>query len=128
MFEQDEILELHGLVKRIAVADDVIRYAMSIARRSRTKSGVAPAFVREWLSWGGGPRATQYLLLGAKACALMAGRTAVTPADVRRVAHPVLRHRVMLSYHAEAESIVADEVITELLDCTPAPDRQRVVV
>ena len=110
------------------MADEVIRYAMSIARRSRTKSGVAPAFVREWLSWGGGPRATQYLLLGAKACALMAGRTAVTPADVRRVAHPVLRHRVMLSYHAEAESIVADEVITELLDCTPAPDRQRVVV
>ena len=128
VFEKDEILQLHGLVKRIAVADEVIRYAMSIARRSRTKSGVAPAFVREWLSWGGGPRATQYLLLGAKACALMAGRTAVTPADVRRVAHPVLRHRVMLSYHAEAESIVADEVITELLDCTPAPDRQRVVV
>jgi MoxR-like ATPase len=81
---------------------------------------VAPAFVREWLAWGGGPRASQYLILGAKAHAVIDGRPEVTAEDIRAVAHPVLRHRVMLSYHAEAEQIVADEVITELLACTPA--------
>ena len=71
--------------------------------------------MREWLSWGGGPRATQYLLMGGKARALIHGRPDVTVEDLQAVAHPVLRHRVMLSYHAEAEAIVPDEVITELL-------------
>jgi MoxR-like ATPase len=122
LFTREEILRLSDLTRRIRVADELIRYAMRLTRRSRCQSGVAPAFVREWLTWGGGPRATQYLLLGAKAKALLAGRAQAEPADVRAVAHPVLRHRIMLSYHAEAESIDADEVITELLESTPSPD------
>jgi MoxR-like ATPase len=115
IFTRDEILELHALVRRIRVADSVIRYAMQLTRRTRANSGVAPAFVREWLAWGGGPRATQYLLLGGKSRALLYGRADVTIEDLQAIAHPVLRHRVMLSYHAEAEAIVPDEVITELL-------------
>jgi MoxR-like ATPase len=115
VFSREEILELHALVRRVRVSDDAIRYAMSLTRSTRVGSGSAPAFVREWLAWGGGPRATQYLLLGGKARALLHGRPDVTVEDLRKVAHPVLRHRVMLSYHAEAEAIVADEVIDELL-------------
>jgi MoxR-like ATPase len=120
IFKEDEILRAHELVRRVRVPDECIKYATSLARRTRTGSGVAPAFVREWLAWGGGPRASQYLILGAKAHAVIDGRPEVTAEDIRAVAHPVLRHRVMLSYHAEAEQIVADEVITELLACTPA--------
>ena len=120
VFKENEILELHKLVRRVRVRDSMIRYAMDLARRTRLGSGVAPAFVREWLAWGGGPRATQYLILGAKARAVLNGRPDVTIEDIQAVAHPVLRHRVMLSYHAEAEAIIPDEVITELLGCTPA--------
>jgi MoxR-like ATPase len=126
LFSREEILELQALVRRVRVSEAVIRYAMALTRRTRTNSGAAPAFVREWLAWGGGPRATQYLILGSKARALLHGRGEVEPADVRHVALPVLRHRIMLSYHAEAEAIQPDEVITELLATTPAPDRRGV--
>jgi len=122
VFTREEILKLQELVRRIEVSDPLIRYAMALARRSRSDSGVAPAFVREWLSWGGGPRATQCLLLGARARAMLDGRAQATPADVRAVAPSVLRHRIMLSYHAEAESLVPDEIIQEVLDTTPSPD------
>ena len=125
-FSLEEIVRLSDLTRRIRVSDQLIRYAMRLTRRSRSNSGTAPAFVREWLTWGGGPRATQYLLLGAKARALLSGRSEAEPGDVRAVAHPVLRHRIMLSYHAEAESIDADEVITELLESTPSPDGKAV--
>jgi MoxR-like ATPase len=118
IFSKDEILRLHGLVRRVRVRDSVIRYALDLTRRTRADNAAAPAFVREWLAWGGGPRATQYLLLGAKARAVLHGRPDATVEDVQAIAHPVLRHRVMLSYHAEAESIVADEVITELIAAT----------
>jgi MoxR-like ATPase len=124
LFSRDEILLAHRLVRRVRVSDDLIRYAMALTRRTRSASGIAPAFVREWLAWGGGPRATQYLLLGAKARALLQGRPEATPEDVRSVIHPALRHRIMLSYHAEAGAIAADEVITELVASTPAPDRR----
>ncbi|MCO5172116.1 MAG: MoxR family ATPase [Planctomycetes bacterium] len=124
VFSTDEILEAHRLVRRVRVPDDLVRYAMALTRRTRSASGVAPAFVREWLAWGGGPRATQNLLLGAKARALLQGRAEATPADVRAIIHPALRHRIMLSYHAEAEAISTDEVITELVASTPAPDRR----
>ncbi|MCW8141390.1 MAG: MoxR family ATPase [Planctomycetota bacterium] len=124
VFSTEEILEAHRLVRRVRVPDDLLRYAMALTRRTRSTSGVAPAFVREWLAWGGGPRATQNLLLGAKARALLQGRAEATAEDVRAVIHPAMRHRIMLSYHAEAEAISADEVITELVASTPAPDRR----
>tara|TARA_R110002072_G_scaffold100436_3_gene221278 strand:+ start:757 stop:1767 length:1011 start_codon:yes stop_codon:yes gene_type:complete len=115
LFSREEIVRLHELARRIEVPESLIRFAMELTRRTRQESGTAPAFVREWLAWGGGPRATQYLILGAKARALLQGRAHATEADLRTIAAPVLRHRIMLSYHAEAEDLVPDEVITELL-------------
>ncbi|MGE0706982.1 MAG: AAA family ATPase [Planctomycetota bacterium] len=120
VFDRDAVVRLHDLARRVRIDEGLIRYAMALTRRTRHESGVAPAFVREWLAWGGGPRATQYLILGAKARALLFGRPDVTADDLRAVAPPVLRHRIMLSYHAEAEDIVPDEVIVELLESTPA--------
>ena len=114
-FSREEISRLQSLTRRIEVPEALIRFAMHLTRRTRQDSGTAPAFVREWLAWGGGPRATQYLILGGKARALLAGRESVTEEDLRIVAPPVLRHRIMLSYHAEAEDLVPDEVIAELL-------------
>jgi MoxR-like ATPase len=124
IFDRDEILQAHRLVRRIRVSEELFRYAMALTRRTRSSSGMAPAFIREWLAWGGGPRATQYLILGAKARAMLQGRPDVTADDIRAIIHPALRHRVLLSYHAEAEAIAADEVITELVASTPAPDRR----
>jgi len=115
LFSREEIVRLHQLARRIEVPESLIRFAMELTRRTRQESGTAPAFVREWLAWGGGPRATQYLILGAKARALLQGRAHATEADLRKIAAPVLRHRIMLSYHAEAEDLVPDEVIMELL-------------
>jgi MoxR-like ATPase len=115
LFSRDEIVRLHDLARRIEVPESLIRFAMELTRRTRQESGTAPAFVREWLAWGGGPRATQYLILGAKARALLQGRAMATEGDLRTIAAPVLRHRIMLSYHAEAEDLVPDEVIMELL-------------
>jgi MoxR-like ATPase len=123
---KDEILELHGLVKKVQIRDEVIRYAMDLVRRSRVRTKDAPPFVREWLSWGAGPRATQYLLIAAKARAMLRGRADARPGDVRAVAPAVLRHRILPSYHAEAEGITPDDIVLELLETTPAPDRRAV--
>ena len=122
-----EILELHQLVRKVTVRDEVIRYAMDLVRRSRVRTEAAPGFVREWLSWGAGPRATKYLLIAAKARAMLAGRPDARPGDVRAVALPVLRHRILPSYHAEAEGVTADDIVTELLETTPAPDKRAAV-
>jgi MoxR-like ATPase len=119
---KEEILDLHGLVRKVQLKDDVIRYAMDLVRRSRVRTKDAPPFVREWLSWGAGPRATQFLLLGAKARAMLRGRSDARPGDVRAVAPAVLRHRILPSYHAEAEGVTADDIVSELLETTPAPD------
>jgi MoxR-like ATPase len=121
---KQEILELHALVRKVELPDEVIRYAMELVRRSRVRTKEAPAFVREWLSWGAGPRATQFLLLGAKARAMLRGRPDARPGDVRAVAPAVLRHRILPSYHAEAEGVTADDIVLELLETTPAPDRR----
>jgi MoxR-like ATPase len=123
---KEEILDLHGLVRRVEISDDVIRYAMDLVRRTRVRTKNAPPFIREWLSWGAGPRATQFLLLGAKARAMLRGRPDARPGDVRAVAPAVLRHRILPSYHAEAEGVMADDIVLELLETTPAPDRRAV--
>src|SRR5205085_7093201 len=116
---KQEILELHALVRKVELRDEVIRYAMDLVRRSRVRTKDAPPFVREWLSWGAGPRATQFLLVGAKARAMLRGRSDTRPGDVRAVAPAVLRHRILPSYHAEAEGITADDIVLELLETTP---------
>jgi len=111
-----EILELQETVRRVPVADPVLRYAVDLVRASRVESADAPDFIKEHISWGAGPRATQYLILGGKARALLEGRFYVSSEDIRAVAHPVLRHRLIPNYSAEAEGITSDHIIDRLLE------------
>ena len=119
---QQELLDLQGIVRKLDVSREVHRYAMALARATRPGQPEAPDFVEEWLSWGAGPRAGHYMILGAKARAMLAGRTDVRAEDVRTVAGPVLRHRILTTYHAEQEGMDADRIIDKLLHTVPAPD------
>src|SRR6202044_158718 len=96
-------------------------YAARLARATRPDNADAPDLVKRYVRWGAGPRAGQSLILGAKAHALLAGRFAVAPEDIRRVAHPVLRHRVLPNFAAEAEGVTVEQIIDELLEVIPAP-------
>jgi MoxR-like ATPase len=111
-----EILELQRIVRRVPIADHVLEYAMRLSRATRLTKEEAPEWIKEWLSWGAGPRASQNLVLGAKARALLQGRFYVSGEDVRAVAHPVMRHRLVTSFGAEAEGITADTVVARLLE------------
>jgi MoxR-like ATPase len=119
----EEILAIQDAVRRIPVADAVVGYAVKLARATRVNEPDAPDFVKSWVRWGAGPRAAQYLILGAKSRALVAGRGYVSTDDVKAVAHPVLRHRVLTNFQAEAEGITTDKVIDRLLESIPAHDR-----
>ncbi len=110
------ILRLQDLVRRVPAADSVVAYAVALARASRPTAPEAPPFVKEWLSWGAGPRASQFLILGGKARAILDGRYAVAIEDVRALAPSVLRHRLVLNYRAESEGIRSLDVIARLLD------------
>ncbi len=114
------IIALQGLVRDVPVSDALIAWTTTLVRSTRPGTG-APAIVRDTVRWGAGPRAGQALILGAKARALLAGRFAVTMDDLRRVAPAVLRHRILLTYRAEADGIDADHVTAELLAALPAP-------
>jgi MoxR-like ATPase len=114
-----EIIELQQLVRQVPVSDHIIRYALSLVRQTRVREPGVPAFVREQVSWGAGPRAVQFLVLGAKARALLQGRTHVSCEDVQALAKPVLRHRLVLSFTAESEGVTPDAVIEQLLAITP---------
>jgi MoxR-like ATPase len=121
------ILALAQVVRRVPVADHVARYALSLARRSRPGQPDTPAFVRDYVQWGAGPRAGQYLVLGAKARAALDGRTHAELDDVRAVALPVLRHRLKTNFNADAEGVTAEELIRRLLASPPehsAEDRR----
>ncbi|MHB1843950.1 MAG: AAA family ATPase [Deltaproteobacteria bacterium] len=111
-----EILRLQALVPRVPVADHVIRHAVDLVRRSRPKSPGAPDFVDRYLSWGAGPRASQYLVLAAKARAILDGRFAAEIEDVRAVARPVLRHRLIPNFHAEADGVDGAAIAQRLLE------------
>lgn len=119
----DDILRLQQLVRRVPVAPHVIHYALRLVRATRVHEGETPAFVNDWVSWGSGPRGMQYLLLGAKARAVLEGRFFATTDDVKSVAHPVLRHRVITNFNAESAGISSDKVIDRLL--TDVPDRRQ---
>ena len=110
-----EIFELQNIVRRVPIADAVLDYALRLTRQTRLTTGEAPAWIKEWLQWGAGPRASQNLVLGAKARALLQGRFYVAAEDVRAVAKPVLRHRLITSFSAEADGITTDKVIDRLL-------------
>ena len=115
----EEILDLQRLVREVPVSDHVIRYALSLVRQTRVREAGVPDFVEEQLSWGAGPRAVQFLIVGAKARSLLYGRTYVTCEDVQALAKPVLRHRLVLSFTAESEGITADDLIDRILAVTP---------
>jgi MoxR-like ATPase len=112
----DQILKLQRIVRRVPAADHVVRYALKLARLTRPEKGEAPEFVRQYVNWGAGPRASQYLTLGAKARAVLQGRFYASCEDVRAVAYPVLRHRIITNFNAEAEGVKPDEIIRRLID------------
>jgi MoxR-like ATPase len=105
-----------SLVRDLPAADNVVSFALRLVRATRPADQTAPSVVREWIKWGAGPRAGQALLLGAKALALIDGRSVPSPDDVRAIAAPVLRHRLLLNFQAEADGIDADHVVTRLLE------------
>ena len=98
------------------VSEDVVRYAVGLVRATRPAEKDAPEFVREWISWGGGPRASQYAILGAKTMAVLDGRYSPGEEDVRECLRPVLRHRVITNFNAEAEGVSVNDVLDRLLE------------
>ncbi len=124
VLNEADIMELQALVRNVPVADHVIRYAMQFARLSRKGEPQAPDFVQRYVSWGAGPRASQYLILGAKARAVLNGRPFASTEDVRAVAIPVLRHRVMTNFNAEAEGLRPDDIVRKLADLIPQDARR----
>jgi MoxR-like ATPase len=117
----EETLGLQHLVRQLPASEPILRYAAALARATRPAKGEAPPIVRQYVRWGAGPRAGQALILGAKAYALLHGRHAVAPDDIRRVAPPVLRHRILVNFAGEAEGITTEKVIEALLAHVPAP-------
>jgi MoxR-like ATPase len=116
-----DLVAFQRLVRRVPVADPVMRYALSLVRTSRPKAGNAPDSVKKWVAFGASVRAAQYLVLGAKARALTQGRYHVSFEDVRAMAHPVLRHRVLTNFRAESEGITTDSIIDDLLGAVSTP-------
>jgi MoxR-like ATPase len=114
-----DILELQHLIRRVPVADHVISYAVRLARATRSGTEGGPEFIRQWVSWGAGPRASQYLVLGAKTRAVLLGRYAPGIEDVRAVAPAVLRHRIVTNFTAEAEGVRPERIIEDLLKSVP---------
>ncbi len=110
-----QLVALQQLVRRVPVADHCIRYAVELVRASRPTNSQAPDYVREMVNWGAGPRASQYLVLAAKARAILAGRHSVAVEDIRAVALPVMRHRIVVNFHAEAQNINAQGLVERLL-------------
>ncbi len=121
LFTGEDVLRFHQLVRAVPVADDMVRYAVRIAAASRPRQTGTPNFVNDWVSWGAGTRAAQFLVLGAKARALLQGRAHVMVEDIQALVAPVLRHRVLLNYRAEADGIRVEEVIKRLVAAVPLP-------
>ena len=116
-----DILGIQKIVRRVPVSEHVVDYAVNLARATRPNMPDAPQFINEWLTWGAGPRAAQYLVLGAKARALFGGRLNVTCDDIRKIARPVLRHRLFTNFNADAEGITTEKIIDRLLATVPEP-------
>jgi MoxR-like ATPase len=117
-----EIQELQDLVRSVPVADHVIRYALAVVRQTRVGTEGVPSFVNEQITWGAGPRAVQFLVLGGKARALLNGRTHVAVEDIQALSKPVLRHRMVVTFAAESDGISTDDVIDRLVSETPTSE------
>jgi len=118
----EEILELQHIVREVPVSDHVIRYTLSLVRQTRVGGDGVPDFVEQQLSWGAGPRAVQFLIVGAKARALLHGRTHVTTEDIQALAKPVLRHRLVVNFSAESDGVTPDDIVERLLAMTPSKE------
>jgi MoxR-like ATPase len=118
----DEILQLQRIVREVPVSDHVIRYTLSLVRQTRVGSPGTPDFVEELSSWGAGPRAVQFLILGGKARALLSGRTHVSTDDIQALAKPALRHRMVVNFAAESDGVTPDDIIDRLLEITPTKE------
>ena len=121
VFKAEDVLRIQSVVRKVPVADSVVRFAVRLAANSRPGQANTPDFVNEWINWGAGLRAGQALIIGAKARALLQGRSHVTPDDVKALAVPVLRHRILPNFKAEAEGVDADQVIAKLVETVPVP-------
>ena len=116
LFTGEDVLRFHDIVRKVPIAEDIVRYAVRLAAASRPHQNGAPDFVNEWVSWGAGLRAGQFLVLGAKVRALLRGRAHVVIEDIQALANPTLRHRILLNYRAEAEGVTVEAVVQRLLE------------
>jgi MoxR-like ATPase len=119
-----QILRMQEVVRQIVVADHVFAYAVDLVRCTRPREANVPKFVPELIAWGAGPRASQYLILGGKARAILHGRMHVTTEDIREVAYPVLRHRLVTTFNADAEGVTRDQIIKRLIETVPLPQEE----
>ena len=121
VLRRDDLLAFQRIVRRVPIAEDVIRFAMRLVRLSRPNTGDehTPSFVREWVQWGAGPRAGQFLVLGGKARALLRGRSHVSCGDVQAIAPAVLRHRIITNFYAAAEGVTSDTIVDRMVVETP---------
>jgi MoxR-like ATPase len=126
VLQPEEIIELQRVVRDVPASDHVIRYALSLVRQTRVGEPGIPDFVRDQLAWGAGPRAVQFLIVGAKARALMQRRTHVTVEDIQFLAKPVLRHRIVVNFAAESDGVTSDDIVDRLLESTPAREDELV--
>src|SRR5437660_5086917 len=125
LFTGEDVLRFHNLVRQVPVAEDLVRRAVRLAASSRPHQNGAPDFIKDWISWGAGLRAGQYLVLGAKVRALLHGRAHVIIEDIQALANPTLRHRILLNYRAEAEGVTVEDVIERLLKAVNGPIQGR---
>ncbi len=117
----EDILEFQRIIRNVQLAEDVARYAVQLVAASRPSNPKAPDFIKKWVNWGAGLRASQYLILGSKARAIMNGRLNVSLKDIRALAQPVLRHRIITNFYAESEKIRSENIISMLLETVPEP-------
>ena len=118
----EEIIELQRIVREVPVTDHVIRYTLSLVRQTRLGHDGTPDFVEDMVSWGAGPRAVQFLILGAKARSLLHGRTHVSTDDIQALVKPVLRHRMVVNFAAESEGVTPDDIVDRLTAITPTKE------
>jgi MoxR-like ATPase len=116
VLKKEEIISLQDLVRRVPAADNVVDYTVNLVKRTRPNGNTAPAYINDWLSWGAGPRASQYLILGAKTNAILYGRYTPEIDDIKKVALPVLRHRLITNFNAEADGIKTPNIIEKLIN------------
>jgi MoxR-like ATPase len=124
ILQAEEILKLQEIVRQVVVADHVFAYAADLVRATRPRDAGVPKFIPEMVMWGAGPRASQYLILGGKARAILHGRLHVTTDDIKAVAYPVLRHRIITTFNAEAEGVTTDDIIERLITAIPLPQEE----